>query len=242
MNIRVGTSGYYYMHWRGKFYPMDMPTKNYLNYYSTFFNTVEINSTFYHIPKENSIKNWVKSVNENFKFSVKVNRTITHFGEFKTQLFQEFQSRFKGVRQFIGFFLMQFPPSFRYNEKNMEDLLSTETEFKTAIEFRNKTWYESKILEKLNEKYNIAYSDYGNYSKIFLPHESTIYGRFHGAKGRYRGEYGDTLRNIFQAIPRDESKIKEIWLYFNNDYDAAAVLDAKFSKEYLRKYFGLDSA
>lgn len=236
MEIRVGTSGYFYLHWKDKFYPVELPSQKYLEFYSKFFNTVEINSTFYHVPQERTLKNLIKSVKSDFRFSFKVNRQITHSGEFNQYLFQEFEARLMAIKEYIGFILIQFPPSFKYNEKNIKDLLSIESAFKVAIELRNKSWYEQTILNKLSESHNIVYSDFARYSALFLPHDSTIYGRFHGAEGRYRGEYGSLLEKILDPIFKLNTELNQVWLYFNNDYGAAAIHDAKTCIEYLSKF------
>ena len=82
-DIRIGTSGWYYEHWKELFYPLDLPKSKWFEFYSRHFNTVEINNTFYHLPKEQSIQKWQKIAPENFVYAIKANRFITHIKKLK---------------------------------------------------------------------------------------------------------------------------------------------------------------
>ena len=81
--IHIGTSGWHYAHWRGPFYPRDLPVKKFLEYYTASFSTVEINNTFYHLPKKETLANWRDTVPEGFFFAVKASRFITHMKKLK---------------------------------------------------------------------------------------------------------------------------------------------------------------
>ncbi len=82
-DIRIGTSGWYYYHWAGKFYPADLPKSKWFEYYAKQFDTVEINNTFYHLPKEKSVQRWHQLAPKGFVYTVKANRYITHIKRLK---------------------------------------------------------------------------------------------------------------------------------------------------------------
>jgi uncharacterized protein YecE (DUF72 family) len=111
-NIRIGTSGWHYGDWAGRFYPADLPKNNWLEYYARHFDTVEINNTFYHQPKLQTFKNWRKQVPKNFLFVVKANRFITHIKRLK-DVDEPLERFFAGVRLLksnLGPVLYQLPP------------------------------------------------------------------------------------------------------------------------------------
>jgi uncharacterized protein YecE (DUF72 family) len=79
MKLYIGTSGWQYYHWYGKFYPQNLKSKDFLKFYSQHFNTVEVNTSFYHFTKEKTLQNWKEEVPQNFLFAIKLHRLFTHF-------------------------------------------------------------------------------------------------------------------------------------------------------------------
>ena len=117
LDIRIGTSGWHYNHWRQRFYPAELPKHKWFEYYAKHFDTVEINNTFYQLPKKSSIKNWYKLGPENFVFTVKANRFITHIKRLK-EVSEEIERFFEHVnllQEKLGPVLYQLPPSFQKN-------------------------------------------------------------------------------------------------------------------------------
>ena len=224
--IHIGTSGFYYEHWRGAFYPEDLPKRKFFNYFVQHFDTVEMNSTFYHLPKAKTIEHWAQKVPKDFLFSFKAYRAITHYKKLqdsKEDLYL-FLHLLKPIKPKIGMILFQLPPSLHKDTKRLVNFLQILPKgYRYAMEFRHKSWYEEEIYELL-KRFDVSFCihDYIDTPKIIT--NQRIYVRFHGASGRYRGEYGMALQewaDFFKKHPN-----KEIFCYFNNDFEAAAIKDA----------------
>ncbi len=236
MKKHIGCSGYFYWGWKGKFYPEELKPNQWFQYYSSVFDTVEINSTFYHFPKESTIKKWYKEAPENFIFSVKVNKEITHLRKFKNtkRLINKFYSVVAdNLNEKLGTFLFQLPPSFHYSEQNLERIISQlNPNYKNVVEFRHISWWNDKVYKSL-EEHNICFC---SISSPKLPEDLVkttdyIYVRFHGKKW-YNYDYSDEeLR--FWADRIKNSGANECFVYFNNDYNAFAPKNALKLKELL---------
>jgi uncharacterized protein YecE (DUF72 family) len=212
LKIYVGTSGYSYFWNEGKKDPLGW-------YVSKGFKTVEINSTFYSFPSYASIKRWSK-VGEDFIFSVKVNRIITHYTKLaKVDLFKNFYTKFEPLLEKIKFWLFQFPPSFLCTEKNFEKLESFAKHLSIkgfpVLEFRDPCWWKFK-----NYVIKLGYI-FCSVSAPALPNDivnnkGIIYMRFHGKDEWYSYVYSEKeLKNYYDKIIN--SKAEEAYLYFNND-------------------------
>lgn len=155
MKLYIGTSGYSYKEWKGNFYPEKIKNEEMLKFYSAQFNSVEINNTFYRVPKKEVIQNWAKQVPKDFKFSVKASRNITHIKKLKDAEsdLKYFIENVKELKSKLGILLIQLPPSF---SKNLERLrLFTESlpeKINAAFEFRHPTWFDEEVYELLKEK------------------------------------------------------------------------------------------
>ncbi len=156
--LYIGTSGFYYYHWLGKFYPEDIVRNQLLTYYSQHFNTVEINSTFYHLPRKTTVKNWKESTNENFVFSFKLTRRITHIKRLSLD-FKVLDKYFYALSPLANkkhIILIQTPANLKADVEKLKILLkSLPKSFRYAFEFRNQSWFETEIF-KLLEKENCA--------------------------------------------------------------------------------------
>lgn len=222
----LGCSGYFYWGWKGKFYPKDLQPEGWLSYYSKFFNTVEINSTFYNFPKVSNLRRFYRETPENFLISVKVNRSITHMKKFRDTegMVKDFYEVVKeGLREKLGCILFQLPPSFRYSEENLERVLShMDKGFKNVIEFRHKSWWRKEVYERLKEEGVIFCSvSSPNLPEDLVETSDVVYIRFHGKEGWYRYNYSEgELREWAERIKG--SSAKEVFAYFNNDYNAYA--------------------
>ena len=128
MKIYIGTSGWQYYHWKGKFYPEDLPSKDFLKFYSKYFNTVEVNTSFYHFTKKSTFEKWQKEVNKNFLFSIKLHRLFTHFRKLKLnkddkRILKETIETYKVLGKNLGPILIQLPPSLKKDLKVLEKFL-----------------------------------------------------------------------------------------------------------------------
>jgi len=219
----IGTSGFLYQNWVGEFYPPDLPKYRYFDYYVKFFNSLELNSTFYKFPTISSIRSWKYKLKKyDFKLSIKANRIITHFSKLKNfDKLKEFIELISILEDRLGAILFQLPPSLRFDENLLKDFINHLDNKKYAIEFRNKSWYKDKTYEILKSK-NIAlvWHDF-NQEFIFEKTASFSYVRFHGFSGKYKGSSPD---DILKEVAK---KLQELsFIYFNNTLDNSAVKDA----------------
>lgn len=237
-DIRIGTSGWHYDHWVGPFYPADLPKNKWFEYYAQYFNTVEINNTFYHQPKQQTFKNWREQAPKNFLFTVKANRFITHIKRLKDV--QEPLGRFfDGVQLLksnLGPILYQLPPSLQKNLDQLRAFLQILPEGKIAVfEFRHESWY-CEDTYKLLDKFNVGFCTHdliGKESPRILTGD-IAYVRFHGTQGRYSSSYTQAqLRDWAKWLKEQTNKVHNIYAYFNNDVAGHAISNAKTLKEQL---------
>jgi len=227
--IYIGTSGFFYKNWIGDFYPPDLPKYKYFEYYSNFFNSLELNSTFYKFPSKSTIKNWKYKIKNGFKLSIKANKLITHNKRLNCNenFLNEFLDRVSLLEKKLGAILFQLPPSLKYDIDLFSDFLSKlKPDLKYAIEFRHKSWYNEDVYKLLKEK-NIAlvWHDF-NQEMITQKTADFEYVRFHGINGKYKGSYPDDI------LKKVASKLSDnAFVYFNNTDDNSAFKDAlRFKK------------
>ncbi|MDQ7054977.1 MAG: DUF72 domain-containing protein [Persephonella sp.] len=137
-----------------------MKPSHWFRYYSSVFDTVEINSTFYRFPKPSNIKKWYRDSPECFIFSVKANKEITHikrFSKVKDRINQFYSVISENLKEKTGVFLFQMPPNFRYSQSNLERIIiSLNSAFKNAVEFRHTSWWNEEVYTVFR-KNNIAF-------------------------------------------------------------------------------------
>jgi uncharacterized protein YecE (DUF72 family) len=155
VNIRIGTSGYSYAEWKGNFYPEKMAAKDMLRYYAERFPTVEINNTFYRMPKEDLLNGWAAQVPESFQFVIKASQRITHIKRLK-ECGEELGYLFRvtstlGAR--LGPLLFQLPPNFRKDVPRLQGFLDAMPERRpVAIEFRHASWFDDETFQALRNQ------------------------------------------------------------------------------------------
>lgn len=154
MKLHVGTSGYSYKEWKGHFYPEDLSEKEFLKYYGTKLNAVEINNTFYRLPKESVVQSWAEQVPENFAFSVKASQRITHVKRLK-DVGDETEYLMRVVRtlkQRLGVVLFQLPPNMKRDIERLQQFLKLLVgDVRVAIEFRHTSWFDDETYKLLKE-------------------------------------------------------------------------------------------
>lgn len=209
-------------------YPEEHKESSRLTYYSTFFNSIEINSTFYKLPMPRTVVKWADLVPDDFQFTFKLWKEITHVKnlEFKEEDVFLFFKTISGSSLKKGCVLIQFPPSIgKSNFLQLESLLRCIKEiresagWKIAVEFRNKSWYYEEVYE-LIEKYNagIVIQDIPKSTTPSLEHRSNfIYIRFHGPTGNYRDSYSDSFLYEYATYIKEwMNDGKKVFVYFNN--------------------------
>jgi uncharacterized protein YecE (DUF72 family) len=225
-SIHIGCSGYYYDHWKGIFYPSDAKSREFFEYYQEKLFTVEINSTFYHNPTEKQVQSWLQRSKSGFCFSIKVPRFITHkkrFQDCRDPLLL-FLHLIVPIRESgkLGVILFQSPPSLQFNIGILESFLNElPSGYRYAFEFRNREYYTDDIYEVLsNREIDFVWvSDPKGdaFEDVIAPFK---YIRLHGIRERYTSNYSDEeLRELAGKI---KAIGKDVYVYFNNDYNAYA--------------------
>ena len=152
MDLYVGTSGFSYKEWKGPFYPDDLPAKEWLRFYAGRFRTVEINNTFYRMPKKEVLAGWAAQVPDGFRFVVKASQRITHFKRLK-DVEAETAFLFDNLRAMgerLGPVLVQLPPNLPKDTVRLDAFLAAVPDgFALAFEFRNPSWHSPEILDRL---------------------------------------------------------------------------------------------
>lgn len=243
MKIYIGCSGYYYNHWIGRFYPEKLPKKEWLIFYSEHFNTVEINNTFYRMPDDKAVINWYSITPQDFVFSVKGYRFITHQKKLtvddalKDNL-DRFQRTAALLKEKTGPLLWQLPGSFKANAGKLNQFCSLlSRDFHHVFEFRNPSWFNDDVFGIL-DKYGCTLcivSGPGSVPGIIKNISDTAYIRFHGEGSWYNDNYSDeTLQGWRNRLT--ESGAINLFAYFNNDMNAYAVYNGKYFASLFAKH------
>ena len=234
----IGCSGFSNRDWKGFFFPEELPSKEQLNFYSTQFNTVEINSTFYRRPRPQTLENWYQRTNEDFKFFIKIPKTITHIKRLKETAAEtaDFCKHIHhGIQEKLAGFLFQMPPSFHYSEEHLEQLIKTvDFRFLNVVEFRHKSWWTEEIFETLKKK-NIVFSGVSFPKDIpddfIINNSKSVYYRLHGVPVLFKSKYSD---EELEKLAKEIKKAKQdVFVFFNNTWGTAALKNALYLKKIL---------
>jgi len=236
--IHIGTSGWHYDHWRGPFYPAGLAKADFLGYYQQKFHTVEINNSFYQLPKEKTLVSWRENAPEGFIFAVKGSRYITHMKKLKDpeESVGVFLTRIKVLGDKLGPILFQLPPNFRFNAERLKAFLEAlPREYRYALELRDPNWLNDETCRILAE-HRAAFCIYEIAGRL-SPQEVTsdlVYIRLHGPGGAYEGSYDTrTLAGWTDVISAWAAQGKEVFCYFDNDEAGYAAQNALSLQEML---------
>ncbi|HMJ70154.1 MAG TPA: DUF72 domain-containing protein [Cyclobacteriaceae bacterium] len=228
MNYRIGCSGYYYPQWRNTFYPKGLAPKNWLAHYSSTFNTVEMNGTFYRQPKTADLKKYAVATSDEFTFSVKMSRYITHVQRLKEkQAVTTFQDLIlDGLGPKLQHFLFQMPPTFKYSDENLESIINTiPHEPQNVIEFRHISWWNESVRQALASA-NITFCnvDFPGLDSWFIHTSPAFYLRLHGSPQLFVTPYDESrLENFYRQFPATAQRCS---VYFNNTVTEAGFQNA----------------
>jgi uncharacterized protein YecE (DUF72 family) len=231
--VRVGTSGWNYADWRGRFYPAGVPTRRWLEYYARSFDTVEVNSTFYRLASRAAVAGWVEQTPPDFVFAVKASRYLTHMKRLTdmAQGVERFGERIEPLVAAgrLGPVLWQLPESFHRDDDRLARALEQLPPGRHCFEFRHPSWFCDPVLDLLRAR---------GAALVIADHPARPFGseafttgwtfvRLHyGARGR-RGNYSATeLEEWAQRIDRWRRRV-EVYAYFNNDWEGFAVANAR---------------
>ncbi len=230
--IHVGTSGFYYEHWKGVFYPDTLAKTHFFDYYMQQFETVELNSTFYHLPKAKTIAHWNEVSPENFLFALKAHREITHYRKLKDaeDPLYRFLHLVKPLKSKIAAILFQLPPSLHKDSALLAHFLTLlPPGYRFAVEFRHESWLCDEIYEVLKAHDTaLCLNDFNRQEITPVITAEFAYMRLHGPTGRYGGSYDDaTLRGYADMLLEMAHHQKALFVYFNNDTEGYAVQNAR---------------
>lgn len=230
--MKIATSGWMYDDWQNVFYPDDLQKEKQLAYYAKHFNTVEVNNTFYQSPSIKKLKKWKNTVPDDFVFSVKANRYITHMKNLMVDkdTVEKLIKKVAVLKPKLGVILFQLPPQWHVNIDRLKKFINLLPEgYNYAFEFRHKSWYKPEVYSILREN-NCAFCihDHQDAPSPKVITSEFIYLRFHGPKGKYENKYTKNyLKKMSERINVWEKEVDEIYAYFNNDYHGYAIKNAK---------------
>ena len=235
--LRIGCSGWNYDHWRnGVFYPPRCPPRKWLEFYSRHFDTVEINATFYRLPRREAVANWVTGSPPGFLFAVKMSRYITHITRLTEvpQGIALFYDRIAPLASSpkMGPVLWQLPGSFRRDDERLADQLDRLPPGRHCFEFRHASWFVPEVYELLRAR-GVALVIGDDPRRPFQSRELTAgwtFVRFHGGLAE-RGDYSE--EQLEEWARWLESLEGDRYVYFNNDWEGFALRNAIWLKERL---------
>jgi uncharacterized protein YecE (DUF72 family) len=247
MEIRVGTSGYSFEDWRGNFYPGQIAKGKMLDHYQAYFNTVEINSTYYRIPHPAVMYNIAKKTKPDFEFIIKANKNLTHQRMELEKPAKEFHESIRPIvdRGQLKGILAQFPWSFKYSTRNLQYLSichELTQPHPLYVEFRHDSWLRKDTYDAMKQHEIKFVSVDGPRLQGLLPPElittgDTIYIRLHGRNaeqwwngGALRYDYlynEDELRDWKERIDKMKGQVSKAFIFFNNCHLGQAVKNAR---------------
>ncbi|MEW6481898.1 MAG: DUF72 domain-containing protein [bacterium] len=231
-NVFIGTSGFSYEHWYERFYPSSLAKGEMLSFYSQHFQTVEINSSFYRLPFEGMIKGWYRRSPKDFKFVLKAPRRITHLLKLVDcqDVLKTFLDRISGLSEKLAIVLFQLPPGLKKDIPRLKGFIQElPPNFSHTIEFRNNSWFDEETFSLL-KTHNIACCIVSapKIETHFVATAPFVYLRLHGASSWYNYDYSmDELRQLSFEIKKFLENGLDAYCYFNNDFEAYAIKNAK---------------
>lgn len=236
-DLWIGTSGWSYNNW-SDFYPKEVSSKDYLGYYIRQFNSVEVNATYYNLPSEKTVTKWRETAADNFQFSVKGHRRITHYNKMKDidEPLAQYLSRLRLLGDSLKTVFWQFPPSFQKNTKRLDSFLKKlPDDQQFAFEFRHTSWLDQEIYDLLqNKNAAIVWQSSASFPDDCRPSADFIYIRFHGLTG-YKYSYRESdLKPWAKIVQHQLEEGRDAQIYFNNP-GGNAVESAQMLRELLIK-------
>jgi len=246
-NLFIGTSGWSYEHWQNVFYPEDLSKKDRFAYFAGQFPTVELNATFYRLFPEKTFQNWAHKAPPKFLYAVKLWRWITHRKRLKNidEDLQAFLIRALLLGDHLGPILVQLPPGLHRNDELLKQFLHTlvktrkslKKKFRVTVEFRHRSWLDDDVLQILKDAG--AALCLADMPRLKFPRETTCdftYVRFHGRPQLYRSLYTEEQLACWSDWLSGQLHAgHDVFAYFNNDFEARAVQNARQFQQMLDK-------
>ena len=215
MKLHAGTSGFAFKEWKGSFYPNDLKDEGMLGFYASKFPTVEINNTFYRLPKEHVLVEWASQVPEPFTFSIKASQRITHHARLKPECASAVEFLLKNTSSLggrLGPILFQLPPNLKKDLPRLRAFLATlPADRRYTVEFRHETWFDDEVFEALRERdIPLCITEQPDFASPIVATASWGYARLH------RFDYDDAAlaawADRIAALPWSEA-----YVYFKHD-------------------------
>ncbi len=233
--IRIGCSGWQYKHWREIFYPKGLAQTRWFAFYADHFDTVEINSSFYHLPKATTFEKWRDQAPPGFCCAIKANRFITQAKKLLDceEPMERMMSATRHLGGRLGPMLYQLPPSLKLDLERLAAFLPLLPKDVTNIfEFRDKSWYVPETFDLL-DRHDVGFCvhDMRGSASERIAVGKAAYVRFHGGGGKYWGRYSDDrLMSWAEWMVEQKRSGRSVWAYFNNDIHGHALDDAQTLK------------
>ncbi len=230
--VRIGTSGWVYPHWKGPFYPEDLPEAQWLAHYCRYFPSVEVNNSFYQLPSQRALEQWRKTAPAGFVFAAKASRYLTHMKKLKDPEaeLETYLERMEILGRKLGPILFQLPPRWHCNPERLARLLRLlPRRHRYAFEFRDRSWINGEVLALL-EEHGAAFCIYqlAGYRSPLHVTAPFVYVRLHGPGGAYAGRYhGNALAAWARRIRQWAGEGRDVYCYFDNDEAGYAVMNAR---------------
>ena len=237
-HLYIGTSGWTYASWKGAFYPEDLPSRQYLEFYAKQFPTTEVNYSFYHLPRPSTYEKWAAQVPDEFIFALKASRFISHVKRLVDveEAWATFLENTLPLGPHLGPILLQFPPSFRCDRKKLAAFLKMARRpmlkshlLKLTFEFRHDSWFTHEIFSLLREHdAALCIADSPRYPRRDEVTADFVYLRFHGKTDLFASKYTDAeLTEEAKRIRQYLRDRRDVYVYFNNDALGHAVANAR---------------
>ncbi len=225
--ILIGCSSYNNRYWKGIFYPDNLTASDMFEFYYQHFNTYEFNGSFYRFPTLKVFTNWYNKSPEEFLFSVKAPKEITHIKQFSDceNLISEFYNVCKmGLKEKLACVLFQFPPSYYFTLERLHHIIKNlDLKFQNVIEFRHESWWNDTVWDAFLEN-NITFCSVSHpqLPQTIFKNFPLVYIRLHGTPKMFYSSY--PLQELLHI--RDETHLKSGFIYFNNTASEAGILNA----------------
>lgn len=237
--IHVGTCGWHYAHWRGRFYPDRLPASQWLAWYAQRLPAVEINATFYRVPQPDTFAAWRRAVPPGFRFALKAPRSITHRRRLRgcEEILSEFLARIRLLGPALGPVLFQLPPRWHRNSARLAaflPLLPRDVRF--AFEFRDPSWHDAEVYALLRAvRSAFCIYDLAGFHSPDVVTADMVYLRLHGPRRAYGGCYrAPALRTLAGQLRAWRRRGNEVYVFFDNDEAAYAARNAILLNDLLR--------
>lgn len=235
--VYIGTSGWNYDHWKGIFYPKELPTSGWLAHYAHYFDSVEINYSFYRLPERADFEKWRAETPEDFTFAVKASRYLTHRKKLRepAEPLDRMMSRVRGLQEKLGPILYQLPPRWKVNLERLREFLSLlPRDVRHVMEFRDPTWQTDEVCDLLRA-HSVGYCIMSapDLPRIMVVTAPFAYIRMHNGGYDTEGNYEDAQLEWWAGQIASLANEVEVYTYFNNDYRGFAVRNALTLKRML---------